>query len=145
MKYGRGIIIFGITEIAIGSVTMASLIISLILGKSAKPAEVLIFVFITSSISLALGVGILKRNLASYNLLIFFAMVIILSKLLIFSKIITLSGALDTSIPSPVKNGVSIIYHILLIWFFTRAGTRSCFKERRSVFFSIPRPFLKKT
>lgn len=129
-----GIIIFGLIEIALGSITLIAVAISLILGRSTKPLEVLIFVLTTAVVSFSLGIGVLKRNLTSYHLLIFLASVIILSKILIFANIITLSGALETSIPQPSKNILSIIYHGSLIWYFSLPSVRKQFGERRKFF-----------
>lgn len=111
---------FGLAEISIGLVTLFATALSFILGKSAKSPEVLIFVIIASAISLVLGIGLLRLNARCYRLLLFFAAVIIISKVLIFAKIITLSGALETSISSNIKNLVSVVYHIVLIWYFRR-------------------------
>lgn len=138
MKFHLGIYIFGLTEIIIGSVTLIAVGISLFSGQSYKPLEVLIFVLITSGLSLGLGIGVLKRNLTSYHLLLFFSVTIIFSKILIFAKIISLTGALETTIPQSTKNITSIIYHSLLIWYFTRPTIRKHFGERRNVLFSFP-------
>ena len=116
MKFKAGIVFFGITEILIGCITLAAVSLSLFQGKSTKPLEVLIFVIITSLVSFGLGIGILKHNLQSYHLLLFFATVIILSKILIFAKIMHLSGELETVIPADVKNIISIFYHGILIY-----------------------------
>jgi len=144
MKYKWGIIIFGLIEIAIGSITLVAVIASLILGESRKPPEVLIFVLTTSTLSLSLGIGIIKGNLTSYHLLLFFATIIVLSKILIFAKIISLSGTLETTLPASIKNIISIVYHAFLTWYFTRRGARKYFKERRNVLFSLPWPTFKK-
>lgn len=117
-KHNYAIVIFGFIEIGIGLITFVAVIASLILGKSTKPLEVLIFVLTTAILSLSLGIGILRHNLVSYHLLFFFAAVIILSKILIFAKIITLAGALETRLYPGAKNIISIIYHSLLIWYF---------------------------
>ena len=100
---------------------------SLILGKSTKPPAALIFVLATSIISLSLGIGILRRNLGSYHLLLFLSTIIILIKILIFAKIIVLSGALETCIPAHIKNIISIIYHSSLIFYFSRPAIRKEF------------------
>jgi hypothetical protein len=50
--------------------------------------------------------------------------VIILSKALIFLKVVTLSGALETVIPASVKNIVSVIYHGAMIFYLSRAKKR---------------------
>jgi hypothetical protein len=143
LRYSLGIIAFGIIEICIGLITLIAVIASLISGTSTKPLEVLIFVLATSVISLSLGIGILRYNLHSYHIMLFFATIIILSKILIFAKIISLSGALETRIPSSTKNAISIIYHSLLIWYFLRPSVRRHFGEKRNVLFSIKLPSLR--
>jgi uncharacterized membrane protein (DUF4010 family) len=140
MKRNWGIVVFGLIEIAIGSITLISTLVSFFIGKSTKPPQVLVFVLITSAVSLCLGIGILRRSLLSYHLLIFFAIIIIFSKVLIFAKIISLTGDLETSLPPPFKNAISLLYHSLLIWYFTRAARREYFRERRKVLISLSWP-----
>lgn len=141
MKHKWGIIIFALIEILIGSITLIAVILSLIQGKSNKPLEVLIFVLTTATISMSLGFGILRYSLSCYHLLLFLSTIIIFSKILIFAKIIKLSGALETSIPSSLKNIISILYHSLLMFYFTRKSVREKFGERRNVIFSLKLPF----
>lgn len=129
MKENLGIKLFAFIEIIIGSVTLAALIFSLIQGHSTKPWEVFIFVLTTSLVSVGLGLGILKYNPHCYYLLLYFSSIIVLSKLLIFAKIVTLSGALETTVPAPIKNTVSIFYHSLVIFYFTRKPVRERFKK----------------
>jgi len=126
-----GIFIFGAIEILIGTTTFIAVTLSLFRGASAKPAEVLVFVLVTACISTGLGIGILSRRLSALRLLLFFSCVIILSKALIFAKIITLNGALETAFPSSVKNIISVVYHALVVVYFTSKPVRSCFGERR--------------
>jgi len=125
-----GILIFGLIEISVGLITLIAVITSLILGKSTKPPQVLIFVLITAVTSLSLGIGILRYNVLSYRWLLYFSTVIILSKVLIFAKIINLNGALETSICPSVKNTVSIIYHSLLILYLNRPVVKKRFGAR---------------
>lgn len=141
MKHNWGLITFALIEITIGSITSLAVITSLILGKATKPPAVLIFVLTTAIISSSLGIGILRNNLTSYHLLLFFSTVIIVSKILIFAKIITLTGALETTVPQSTKNIISVIYHSLLIWYFSRPSVRKRFGERRNVLFSLKLPF----
>jgi len=142
MRYKLGITLFGITEILIGSITLIAIALSLVQGTSAKPLEVLIFVIVTGIISLSLGVGVLRRSLHSYHMLLFFATVIILSKVLIFAKIMSLTGELEKVVPMHFKNVLSIIYHGLLIYFFSRPEVKKEFGERRSALFSVKLPFM---
>ena len=129
MRNESGIKLFAIIEIIIGAVTLLTVISSLIQGHSVKPWEVMLFVLVTAAISAGLGLGILKYNLTSYHLLLYFSSIIVLSKILIFAKIITLSGALETTVPAPIKNTVSVLYHSLIIFYFTRESVREKFKK----------------
>ena len=124
-----GIKLFAFIEIIIGSITMATVTLSLIQGRSLKPPEVVVFVLVTSVISFGLGIGLLRYNLTSYHLLLYFSSIIVLSKILIFAKIITLSGALETTVPDSAKNIISILYHSVLIFYFTRQPVRVKFKR----------------
>jgi len=125
----RGIKVFALIEIIIGVVTLAAVSANLLLGNSAKPPEVTVFVLTTAAISAALGFGILGGNLTSYRVLLFFSKTIVLSKILILAHIISLNGALETTIPSSAKNLISIVYHSLLIFYFTRRPIREVFKR----------------
>lgn len=142
-KTDWGVICFGVTEIFIGALTLIAIIASLIFAKSTKPPEVLIFVLTSSIISLGLGIGVLRQSLPSYHLLLFFSTTVIFSKILIFSRIISLSGALESAIPADIKNFISILYHGLLIFYFTRPKVKGLFGERRDVLFSIRLPRIK--
>jgi len=127
MKYKRGIILFGTIEILIGVITLTTVILSFLQEESTKPPAVLIFVLTTAIISTGLGLGILRYNRAGYYLLLYFASIIILNKILIFAGIISLAGALETVIPSYLKNIISVLYHGLLILYFTRKSIREQF------------------
>lgn len=109
------VLAFGVSEIAIGSIALFALLLSLLLHTSTKPPGVAVFVVTTAVISAGLGIGLLRHSLACYNLLIFFSQVIIISKIAIFLKVISLNGALETTIPADIKNIISIVYHGILI------------------------------
>lgn len=115
MKLKKGILFFGWTEIAIGTITLTAVFESLLRHVSTKPLNVLIFVIISGLISTSLGIGILLRIRYARKLLMFFAGWIILSKILIFGKIIMLNGSLETTVSPDLKNIVSIIYHFIVI------------------------------
>lgn len=127
LKHNWDIILFGIVEILIGGITLTAVLLSLIEGKSTKPLNILLFVLFTASTSLGIGIGIIKRSLVCYRLLLYFSSIIFFSKILIFAKIITVSGAIETTIPAPVKNIVSIIYHGIIIFYFIRNSVREKF------------------
>jgi hypothetical protein len=128
MKPSKGILIFGITEISIGTITLIAILTNLLLSAtSTKPLNVLTFVIATSIMSVGLGVGIILRRVHAYHMLLFFASVIILSKILIFTNIISLHGALETSIPASRKNIISLIYHIIILIYFNLKDVRKEF------------------
>ena len=129
MKSKSGIKIFALIEILIGTVTLAAVILSLIQNQSTKPLGVIIFVLTASAISISIGFGILKYNLACYYLLLYFSSIIILSKILIVANIITLNGASETTVPPATKNIISILYHSLVIFYFTRKSVRENFRK----------------
>jgi len=128
-----GILFFAFTEILIGTITLVAVVASLMRGASTKPLEVVIFVLATAIIAIGLGIGILRYNLTSYNLLIYFSSIIILSKVLIFGKIMVLNGALETAIPSSVKNIISVLYHGLLIFYFKQKPIRELFNKEANI------------
>ena len=67
------------------------------------------------------------RNPQAYYIILYFAITIIISKILIFSRIISLNGALETSLPMPVKNIVSLLYHGLILVVFNLKNIRKEF------------------
>ncbi|MDP3143680.1 MAG: hypothetical protein Q8N14_07115 [Candidatus Omnitrophota bacterium] len=124
----NGVLIFGVTKIAIGSVTLIAILTSLAFSISQKPNNVLTFVVTTSIISIALGIGILNHKLSAYYALLFFAVVIILSKILVFAKIISLHGALETKLSEPVKNIISFMYHGAVLIYFNLKNVKEKFR-----------------
>lgn len=114
--FRKTIFIFGTTEITIGATTLIAILSGVIANTSQKPLNVLIFVIISSIISASLGAGLLLRWHYARKLLIFFAGWVILSKILIFAKIIFLCCDLETTLAPDLKNIVSILYHSILIF-----------------------------
>ena len=126
-KFLWGVFIFGASEITIGSITLLTVAISLIWGISPKPYNVLLFILFSAFVSLVLGFGIWAYNYRAYSLLLYFVSLIILSKILIFSNIITLSGALETKIPSSIKDVISLIYHSSIMYYFNHKSVKNHF------------------
>ena len=127
--FKKGIFFFGLTEIAIGIATFIAVTQTLNAGISTKPPNVLGFVVLSSLISASLGAGVLLRREYSRKLFIFFAGWIILSKILIFSRIITLNGAIETTLPLSLKNAISCAYHLLAIYYFHHPTIKAEFKR----------------
>jgi len=114
-------------EILFGGITLLAIGLSLIFSFNNKPPNVLLFVMTTALISTSLGIGLLNLRKRAYQLLIYFASVIVLSKLLIFANIIHLNGALETSIPSPIKNSISILYHAGVVFYLLKRDVKKMF------------------
>ena len=122
--------IIGIIEILIGGITLFVTFFSLVFSIHSKPGNVLLFVMITGIISFSLGCGLLKGRKWAYDLLVYFSSVIILSKILIFTQIINLNHALETTIPSPLKNLISIVYHCVIIFYLKKEEIKSFFESK---------------
>lgn len=129
MKHGQGIKCFAYTEIMLGIVSLFSLAFSLLNNPPSYPTTLTTFLLAAALISISLGIGILNFSRQSYYLLIFFSGVIVLSKILIFSNIISLNQAITSPFTPGVKNSVSFIYHSLLIFYFTRKPVIDIFLE----------------
>lgn len=124
----KGILFFGLTEIAIGAITLIAHLTATAFTLIQKPLNVLTFVLATAIISIGLGIGILIRNRHARHMLLFFASTIILSKILIFTGIISLAGALESSIPGLVKNTISLLYHAAILVYFNSPAVKKRFR-----------------
>ena len=122
------IFLFAFTEIVIGAVTLATTVTGWTTHASIKPLNVLLFVVISALISVSLGIGILLRWRYARKLLIFFAGWIILSKILIFAKILILCCELETTVSANLKNIISVVYHAMLIFYFHHPSIKKEFE-----------------
>ena len=129
-KPPKGLLVFAAIEIAIGLITILGVSLSIILKFNTMPLNILSFVYVTSLLSLWLGVGLLNYNRKSYELLIFLAGVVIITKVLIFAQIIELNGALETTIPSNLKNIISVIYHAALLFYLNLGKVKKSFVSK---------------
>ena len=127
MQHYRLILIIGALEILIGSVTVLFNLTTLALSLNAKSPNVLAFVLVSGIMSILIGFGILNLKKPAYQLLLYFSSVILLSKFLIFMEIVHLNGALETTIPGPLKNISSIAYHSLVIFYLKKSGVKQIF------------------
>jgi len=127
MGHFRTILIIGVIEICIGGATLLSTFGSLAAGTNTKTFNVLLFVIVASMVSTSIGIGILKFKKVAYDLLLYFSSVVLFSKLLIVMDIIQLNGALETAIPSYIKDSISIIYHGYVIYYLKKAEIKQVF------------------
>jgi len=129
MKHAWLIKCFAYTEIILGLTSLFFIVFRLFNHPSSYPPTVAVFLVSTALISLGLGIGILNHSLSAYHLLIFFSGTIILSKILILSNIISLNQTIASSVVPWLKNTVSVAYHSLLIFYFTRKPVIDVFSE----------------
>lgn len=127
MKHYRLILIIGAVEVMIGTITVLFNLITLSLGANNKSPNVLAFVVVSGIASLLIGLGILNLKKLAYQLLLYFSSVVILSKFLVFAGVISLNGALETTIPAPLKTICSIVYHSLVIFYLKKSGVKQIF------------------
>jgi len=127
MKHYRTVLTIGIIEICIGGSTLLSNLATLVQSQNNKSLGVLCFVLIAGALSASLGIGLLKCRKEAYLLLLYFSSIIILSKILIFMGVIQLNGALETTVPSPIKNIASIMYHGFVIAYLSKPGIKQIF------------------
>lgn len=123
----------GLTEILIGSLTLLGTAISLLFSFNTKTPNVLTFILISATISLMLGFGILILSGIAYKTLIYFSSFILINKVLILFDIFRLNGALETFIPPPLKNMISIVYHAFVIVYLCRSDIKKLFIERKKI------------
>lgn len=129
MKNYRFVLFLGCIEILIGLVTLFFNFFSLIFGSNTKSPNVLFFVTIAAVASFSIGIGILKFYKIAYQSLLYFSSVIILTKILILLGVIHLDGALETTVPNPVKTFVSIFYHGFVIYYLLKPDIKNIFHE----------------
>ena len=127
MRHYRIIIIIAIIEILIGSVTIFYNLLAILLNHNNKSPDILCFVIIAGILSTLIGVGLLKLNKHAYELLIFFSIVVILSKILILMHVFQINGALETTIPGPIKRTASIAYHAFVLYYLRKKEIRDVF------------------
>ncbi len=127
MSRERLIYLIGLIEILIGIMTLGAVGISVVTGMNTKSPNVFIFVVFTATLSLLLGTGLLRFNRIAYLTLIYFASVIVLSKILILAQIITMNGALETTMSPMIKEGISIFYHSSLILYLSQKDLSKLF------------------
>jgi hypothetical protein len=112
--------LIGITEIAIGLCTLSGIAITPIADFPQKHLSVMIFVIVTSIISVFLGIGIIKNNKMAIKLILIFSIYIILTKIFIFLGLMQFNGEIISFISRNTKNYISLIYHCLLVFVFYR-------------------------
>jgi len=129
MQKNNIITAIALIEILIGSLTFLATFCAVVFSYCTKTPNILAFVFATSLTSTWIGVGLLRFQKTAHRLLVYFSSVVFLSKLLLLSNIITLNGALETSISPDVKNIVSLFYHGFLVVYLSQRGVKKLFNK----------------
>ncbi|MBN1526602.1 MAG: hypothetical protein JW919_03345 [Candidatus Omnitrophica bacterium] len=114
-------------EILIGLITMIGILTYKSLSMSTKPLNVFVFVLVTAAASFALGLGLLNQRPWARTLLIFFSGYILLTKAMIALDLLRFNGEIVTSIPAGLKNAVSILYHLFIIWLLNQRVVKKLF------------------
>ena len=116
----------GVLEILIGAASFLGVMAALARGHVIEQ-NILTFLVFTSSISTALGIGILKFNTTAYDLLIYFSSIVVLSKILLFTGIISLNGSPEGLVPASFRNIISVFYHLFLIYYLRSKNIHALF------------------
>lgn len=123
-----GVEFIGFIELLIGLSTMLFVSLFHIFSIIEKPLGVFIFVMASAFISAAIGFGILNYKNWARILLVFFSGYVVILKILIYLGVMKFTGEIIISPPSYVKDLISILYHILILVFFTNNNIVSRFK-----------------
>ena len=123
----KGILAFSLSEIVLGGLTFITTFSTALTGLSQKPVNVMLFVLLSSTISFSLGIGLLCRRHYARKFMVFFSGWIIMSKILVFTGIIALNGALVPADSVVLINTISIIYHAAALAFFHHPRIKAVF------------------
>lgn len=116
-----------IAEIVIGFFIFGAFWIDLFNKFYEYPLSAVFFVSITSLISVAIGVGLLNYQELARKVLVFFAGYIIISKVLIFSGIITFEAETLRVVSTTLKDIISLAYHIAVLFLLNLRSVKKLF------------------
>ncbi len=71
-------------------------------------------------LSFFLGLGLIKQHVLAVRALLFFASGVAFSKFLILAGVFTLPPASQILLPKTLENGISILYHLVLVFFLLK-------------------------
>ncbi|MDP8298434.1 MAG: hypothetical protein P9L88_00810 [Candidatus Tantalella remota] len=126
--FNKGIgVLIGTIEVVFGFLTLiASTIVQFghFSEFSPKPVNVYVFVTLSSLAGVVLGAGLLKGKAWARILLVCFAGYVILTKILVYSGLLSFGGTMLTVIPSGAKDAISLLYHSAIVIFLSRRSHR---------------------
>jgi hypothetical protein len=133
-KSRTGVLIIGLTrivggiELLVGMTMIAGLAPILSGTSSPRPFGFYVFIFTTSFVSLAIGVGLIFLKEKARKYLVYFSGYIVIEKIMIFFGVLSLEGEWMTTLFGVSKEVVSFVYHGLALIIFSRHRVRYYFK-----------------
>ncbi|MDD4957019.1 MAG: hypothetical protein PHH49_04690 [Candidatus Omnitrophica bacterium] len=112
----------GMIEIFIGTVTFlvcTAVQFFKISNMTAKPTGVFVFVAISAIIALVLGGGILCERKWAKKYLMYFSGYVIMLKVMAYMGVISMKGPIFVVFPLWIKDIISIVYHLAVIYFLS--------------------------
>ncbi len=125
----KAVRVIAVIELLIGVFTLTGVMTTHLLHLSKKSPAVFIFVLLASVASAAIGFGLLKYKKWSRTLLIFFSGYIVITKVMIFTGLMSFNGEIITFISAGLKNYISIVYHLCVVLFFTQRKVKEQFSQ----------------
>ena len=122
--------LIAVTECLIGFVVILGLSAHPVFAPSTHPLRVFAFDFITAVIAISLGLGLFLLKESARKVLVYFSGYIVMEKILTFMGVISLSGKVLTEFFGISVNIVSLIYHGVIVWFFTRNPVKLFFHKK---------------
>ena len=116
-----------LTELIIGLTTLTSLLVISVLPSPLKPFNVFIFVLISSISSSIIGLGLFAYREWARKTILLFSAYILLTKVLIFLKLLHFEGEIISFIPTSLKDIISFLYHSWILLFFSRKSVKNIF------------------
>ncbi len=120
----------GVTELLIGLITLSGHMLYSLTGADFKPVNVLLFIFVTSTLSFFIGVGILRHNKLARIILVFFSGYIVFTKILIFFGLLKFTGDIIIIISPGFKDFASFCYHVFIVIFFLHPQIKRQFDQK---------------
>jgi len=112
--------LIGIIEVFIGLISLVSHFLSQIAVVTLfnpKPLNIYIFVVVTASVSIILGIGMLNLRSWAISLLIFFSGYIVLTKIFIYAGLMIFYPNEMILLPRWVVDLTSVTYHLSILIF----------------------------
>ena len=114
-------------ECAIGASTALSLFYYPGQSGSRKPTGVFIFVLIAAAVSFLIGAGLFLKKEKARKYLVYFSGYIVIEKMLVFLGVLSLNGRVLVAVLGIPVDGISVVYHLLILWLFNKPNMKLFF------------------